>query len=157
MTTHNDTASALLVGTTLGRFCFGQGTFTFHFSRWSRQEAFGKPLPFDVTVEAQGDTQVHGSRSWADVQSSHVGSDEALLASLLVQLCMAGDGAVVSEVKVSGANLGLLFAGGGRVVVLARTGAMGPDWVVADHPPGMPPTITWSVYSEGGAVGSKRP
>lgn len=157
MTTHNATASALLTGTSLSRFTFEQGVFTLNFSRWSREEAFGKPLPFEVALEAQGSTEIHGVRSWDDVRSASVGSDEALLASLLVQLCQSGDDAVVSGAKVAGSSLEVLFAGGTRVVVLARLGAMGPDWVVADSPPGMPPTTSWSVYSEGGTVGSKRP
>jgi hypothetical protein len=157
MNPHSDTASALLVGTTLGGFSFGQESFTLNFSRWSRQVAFGQQLPFEIVLEARGDIQFHGSRTWEDWRSSRVGSDEAILASLLVQLCQSGDAAVVNDVGVSGEKLELLFPGGNRVVVQPRPGTMGPDWVVANNPPGLPPTTTWSVFSEGGVIGSKRP
>lgn len=154
---HQDLASALLVGTSLSQFTFVQDAFILRFSRWSRQESLGHRLPFDVLLDAQGSMHIRSPAHWGMPQSNQTGSDEALIAAGLVRLCQSGEAAQVSVVTISGPDLTITFAGGVQIVVNAAPDMMGPDWVIAESQPEMPPTIHWSVYSEGGRVDSKRP
>lgn len=157
MTIHQDTASALLRGTTLSRILIGQGSTSLFFSRWRHERFDTHPLPFEVELEFQGEIQFYGSDYWEQLRVTHLGSDEEAKISFLVRVCRSGDDATVEEITTDGPHLRMLFVSGVTVAIHAQVGQMGPDWIIKEHPPSLPAVIVWSVYSEGGVVDSKRP
>lgn len=150
-------ASALLVGTSLGEFSYAQRSFTLRFSRWSHVASLGHKLPFEVQLDALGSVALLGPAPWGAPQTPQPDEDEALLAAGLVRLCQSGDGAFVADVLIAGPALKIKFMCGATLIVDVYPANMGPDWVLAERPPGLPGDIRWSVSCEGGRVDSKRP